>query len=120
MSGSYYPSEPTPPADHAPMPPTAPAEDCDCSDNGGNLNLGDLLGGSISIGPDLIYANFDGEAGNTDALLSVVAGGDGLLADVSVDVNTDTIGGTGAFGDVSCLLGSIDILDGGLCDGILT
>jgi hypothetical protein len=86
----------------------------------GNLNLGTLLGGSVTVDPGLIDVNLDGEAGNSGALLSVIAGGEGL-GRVAVDLNADAIGDIGLpDGAPSCLLGGLDILDGVLCDGILT
>jgi hypothetical protein len=123
MSGSYYPPEPTPPpsfghCEYTPTPPTPTptAHDCGCSDEGGLignlLNLDHLLSGSISVGPGSIDVNLGGESAHPGALLSVVAGGEGLV-DLSVDLDMNAIGHMG-------VLGGIDILDGLFCDSLLS
>lgn len=100
-----------------PTPPPAPPGHGDGSDSGGDLfgkllALDGLVGGSVSLASGLIDVNLDGEAGHTGALLSLVAGGEGL-GDISLNLGTDAIGDTG-------LLGGFDILDGVLCDCILS
>lgn len=117
--GSREPS-PTP-------PPTPPGHDDGSGSGSGTggdllgklLDLDGVVGGSASLASGLIDINLDGEAGHTGALLSVVAGGEGL-GDIAVNLDTDAIGDTGLLGAAFGLLGDLDSLDGVLCDCILS